>query len=114
MTFQAPIEISSDSEKLEIIPRTFEESFIYTNFELVKSKKLDVMIEYPDSLSLDDHYTNTYTEVVKDFKKVEFALNQIETSENWIPPLYISEGLQWLSTTLRTTSETPLIPTSKV
>ena len=114
VTFQTPIEISSDSEKLEIIPRTFEESFIYTNFELVKSKKLDVMIEYPDSLSLDDHYTNTYTEVVKDFKKVEFALNQIETSENWAPPLYISEGLQWLSTTLRTTSETPLIPTSKV
>lgn len=113
VTFQDAIEISTHTEKMKITPRTFEESFIYTNFELVKSKKLDVMIEYPDNISLDDHYTNTYNEVVKNFKKVEFALNQIETLENWKSPQYISDGLIWLSTTLSATSETSLLSSSK-
>lgn len=105
VTFQEAIEISSQTEKLKIIPRTFEESFIYTNFDLVKSDKLDVMIEYTEGATLDEHYTETYNEVVKDFKKVEFALNQIETLENWKSPEYISEGLNWLTTTLRATTE---------
>lgn len=113
VTFQDSIEVSTSSEKKSIIPRTFEESFIYTNFQLVKTQKLDVMIEYPESASLDEHYTNTYNEVVKDFKKVEFALNQIETLEDWKTPQYISDGLNWLSTTLGAKSEIPLLATSK-
>lgn len=105
VTFQEAIEISSDKEKIEIIPRTFEESFIYTNFDLVKLKKLDVMIDYTDGATLDTHYSETYEEVVKNFKKVEFALNQIETLEQWKSPKYISDGLNWLSSTLNATTE---------
>ena len=32
--------------------------------------------------------------------------DQIETLENWKSPEYISEGLNWLTTTLRATTET--------
>lgn len=113
VTFQEAVEVSVGSEKKNIIPRTFEESFVYTNFELVKSKRLDVMIDYSEGSSLEGYYDATYNAVVKDFKKVEFALNQVETFEEWKSPQYISEGLAWLSATLSATSEILLTPASE-
>lgn len=109
VTFQEAIEVRSKTETKKIIPRTFEESFIYTNFDLVKSGKLDVLIEYSDEATLDQHYTQTYDEVVSNFKKVEFALNQIETLEEWKAPAYISDGLLWLSSTLSSTTDITLM-----
>ena len=109
VTFQEAIEVRSKTETKKIIPRTFEESFIYTNFDLVKSGKLDVLIEYSDESTLDQHYTQTYGEVVSNFKKVEFALNQIETLEEWKAPAYISDGLLWLSSTLSLTTDITLM-----
>ncbi len=109
MTFQEAIEIETKTETKKIVPRTFEESFIYTNFDLVKTGKLDVLIEYSDEATLDQHYTQTYNEVVSNFKKVEFALNQIETLEKWKSPEYISDGLIWLTATLSSTTDIALM-----
>lgn len=114
VTFQEAIEVGSKTETKKIIPRTFEESFIYTNFELVKAGKLDVLIEYSDEATLDQHYKQTYDEVVSDFKKVEFALNQIETLEEWKAPEYISDGLRWLSSTLSATTDITLMLATQV
>lgn len=109
VTFQGAIEIETKTETKKIVPRTFEESFIYTNFDLVKAGKLDVLIEYSDEATLDQHYTQTYDEVVSNFKKVEFALNQIETLEKWKSPQYISDGLIWLTATLSSTTDIALM-----
>ncbi|WP_460090595.1 hypothetical protein [Pseudomonas sp. H3_B03] len=109
VTFQEAIEIETKTETKKIVPRTFEESFIYTNFDLVKTGKLDVLIEYSDEATLDQHYTQTYNEVVSNFKKVEFALNQIETLEKWKSPEYISDGLIWLTATLSSTTDIALM-----
>ncbi len=97
-----------------MIPRTFEESFIYTNFDLVAAGKLDVLIEYPEGATIEQHYQKTYDEVVKNFKKVEFALNQIETLEEWKSPKYISDGLTWLSSTLIVTTDITLMFDSEI
>lgn len=109
VTFQLGIEVKTTKETKTLIPRTFEESFIYTNFDLIKEGRLDVLIEYIKEDSIEQNYEKTYSEIVKDFKKVEFALNQIETLEKWTPPRYISDGLNWLSSTLHATTEIPLI-----
>ncbi|MSU93389.1 ATP-dependent endonuclease [Pseudomonas mandelii] len=84
-----------------MIPRTFEESFIYTNIDKVKSKELNVLIPLE---SLQDHvndHETIFSAINNDFKKVEFALMQIETSTLWKAPLYIEEGLTWLCETLQ-------------
>lgn len=114
VTFQEAIEISSATEKKKVIPRTFEESFIYTNFDLVAAGKLDVLIEYPEGATIEQHYQKTYDEVVRNFKKVEFALNQIETFEEWKSPKYISDGLTWLSSTLSVTTDITLMFDSEI
>lgn len=109
VTFQVGIEVKNTRETKTLIPRTFEESFIYTNFDLIKQGRLDVLIEYLKEDSLDENYEQTYSAIVSNFKKVEFALNQIETLEKWHAPRYISDGLNWLSSTLHATTEIPLI-----
>ncbi|MNG05938.1 hypothetical protein D3C84_891550 [compost metagenome] len=72
------------------------------------------MFEYSDEATLDQHYKQTYDEVVSDFKKVEFALNQIETLEEWKAPEYISDGLRWLSSTLSATTDITLMLATQV
>jgi hypothetical protein len=67
------------------------------------------LIEYLKEDSLDQNYAQTYSAIVSNFKKVEFALNQMETLEKWRTPQYISDGLNWLSSTLHATTEIPLI-----
>jgi predicted ATP-dependent endonuclease of OLD family len=100
VTFQQAIEVSSYGENVEMIPRTFEEAFIYTNIEKIKTGEIDSLID-PKLLTgeTSDHDT-VYNCVVSGFRKVEFALTLIEKSDEWIAPSYIVEGLSWLSTQL--------------
>ncbi|MBS7415259.1 ATP-dependent nuclease [Pseudomonas syringae] len=109
VTFQEAIDVVTVLQRKEIIPRTFEESFIYTNFDLVVAGRLDVLIEYPENATIEQHHQKTYEAVVKDFKKVEFALRQIETLESWKAPKYISDGLTWLSSALSSTTDITLL-----
>lgn len=112
VTFQTGIEVKTTNETKTLIPRTFEEAFIYTNFELIKQGRLDVLIDYLKDDSIDQNYEQTYIAIVSNFKKVEFALNQIETLEEWRAPRYISDGLNWLSSILHATTEIPLLLSS--
>jgi hypothetical protein len=84
-------------------PRTFEEAFIYENINKIITGEIDALITLPDTLDFEKDYQHVFEEVSSNFKKVEFALKQIEKSDNWIVPQYISEGLDWLSKKLTMT-----------
>ncbi|MFZ2725557.1 MAG: AAA family ATPase [Methylococcaceae bacterium] len=100
VTFQQAVPVSDYGDEKEMIPRTFEEAFIYENIKLIKDKKIDAFIklkkEFIDNFDLD--YQKVYATVKSNgYKKSEFALNIIYTEENWKTPTYIVEGLNWLA-----------------
>ena len=99
LVFQCPIVFNQDKE---MIPRTFEEAFIYENLELIKKhEKLCKFIKLKKNSKLngdDDAVYEAVYEAVKskNYKKTDFALNLIDTEEEWKTPEYISKGLKWL------------------
>lgn len=100
ITFQQSIPVPCYGEDKVMIPRTFEEAFIYENISSVRDGKINGFVTLPTTLDFESDYTNVYETVKgKDYKKVEFALAQIE-AKDWITPAYIVSGLKWLSKTL--------------
>jgi len=97
VTFQQAVAVPDYGNGKTMTPRTFEEAFIYENISAIRESKIKASIHLPAELDYENDYTLTYETVnAKSFKKVEFALNQIETDEVWITPAYIVEGLKWL------------------
>jgi putative ATP-dependent endonuclease of OLD family len=106
ITFQQSVAVTCYGEDIKMIPRTFEEAFIYENISSVRDNKIKVFVTLPAALDYGADYQKIYESVKsKDYKKVEFALAQIDTKENWITPAYIGRGLKWLSKTLGLTAE---------
>jgi predicted ATP-dependent endonuclease of OLD family len=102
VSFQQPVPVPCYGEGKTMTPRTFEEAFIYENIDKIRSGEIDALIELPGTLDYDKAHEHVFMEVNNNFKKVEFALKQIEKPNNWIVPKYISEGLEWLSEKLTT------------
>jgi predicted ATP-dependent endonuclease of OLD family len=103
ISFQQPVSVPCYGKDKTMTPRTFEEAFIYENINKIITGEIDALITLPDTLDFEKDYQHVFEEVSSNFKKVEFALKQIEKSDNWIVPQYISEGLDWLSKKLTMT-----------
>jgi predicted ATP-dependent endonuclease of OLD family len=89
----------------EMTPRTFEEAFIYENLDAVRSKKIEAFIKLDNTPDFEKDHTLIFDKVrSSNYKKVEFALNQIGTDTDWVTPKYISDGLKWLSKIIIKTS----------
>lgn len=111
VSFQQEIPVPCYSSDAKIIPRTFEEAFIYENICKIREGKINAFVTLEKSPDFDADYQNVYETVkAKDYKKVEFALMQIDTDENWITPVYIVEGLEWLSKALELEPKTLTVP----
>jgi predicted ATP-dependent endonuclease of OLD family len=94
---QGTIAVTGYSPKDHMIPRTFEEAFIYTNLPAVRSGLLDTFTPLPPTADYETDYTSIYEAVKsKGYKKVEFALNQMASNHSWLTPSYICDGLKWL------------------
>ncbi len=101
VAYQTPVSVPKYGVGLEMAPRTFEDSFIFTNIEKVRKKMLDVLIKVPKVRDFENDYELIHKRVSsRNFKKVEFALNQLFTETNWITPSYVEDGLKWLETAL--------------
>jgi putative ATP-dependent endonuclease of OLD family len=99
VVFQTAVPVTSGADTLEMIPRTFEESFAYTNFELAKGGKLNLGIPLSDALA--ESYQAVFAHVRSStFKKTEFALDILAMADEWIAPAYIAHGLRWLESRL--------------
>jgi len=111
VTFQQAVPVSGYGEDKSMIPRTFEEAFIFENIAKIRESKINAFITLEATPNYEDDYTKIYESVKADkYKKSEFALNIITTEEKWITPAYIVEGLKWLCNTLKLNPES--IPAS--
>lgn len=106
ITYQYPISTPDYGVDKTMTPRTFEEAFIYENIALVRPGKINSFISLDKTPNFELDYNTVYEAVkAKEYKKVEFALNLIDTDETWKTPAYIVEGLNWLSNKLELTPE---------
>jgi hypothetical protein len=107
VTFQQAIPVPVYGEDQTMTPRTFEEAFIYENISSIREGKIDAFITLPVELDYEKDYTSVFKKVNESkYKKVEFALKQIDTDEEWVTPAYIVEGLKWLNRECNLTSST--------
>ncbi|MCH8079617.1 MAG: AAA family ATPase [Proteobacteria bacterium] len=101
IAYQINVDMPSYGNEHVMIPRTFEESFIYENIDAVRSKEIVVFVKLATELNYETDYSTVFEKVnIKEYKKVEFALEQIETDFNWKTPDYIIQGLTWLESKL--------------
>ena len=105
IAYQIPIQINYNGENKEVITSTFEDSLIYTNYDIFEEggftekylRKISKIIV--ESENFEDMHLKIYKEIRDDnFKKAEFILDLIFEidPEKIIVPQYIIEGLEWL------------------
>lgn len=110
IAYQVPIDVSYNGVEIEALSRTFEDSLIYTNWNIFKDhdipepglllKKLKEGFDKKDSFEVIK--STIFNELEKSEVKAEFALDliySIDPDEIAIPK-YIDEGLKWLENIL--------------
>ena len=94
--FQQATPIESYAQGATLTGRTLEETFIYQNIEIFSENKIPSGIVF-SGVILEDHEAVYQAIRCSSFKKTEFALDVISTTEDWKTPVYILEGLRWLT-----------------
>lgn len=111
VTFQQEIPVPDYGSDAKMTPRTFEEAFIYENIGKIREGKINAFVMLEKTPDFIKDYKKAYETVeAKGYKKVEFALNLINTDEEWTTPAYIVEGLGWLCNALELEPETVASP----
>jgi predicted ATP-dependent endonuclease of OLD family len=111
VTFQQEIPVPDYGSDAKMTPRTFEEAFIYENIGKIREGKIDAFVMLEKTPDFTKDYQKVYETVeAKGYKKVEFALNLINTDEEWTTPAYIVEGLEWLCNALELESKALTVP----
>lgn len=111
VAYQFPQSISSkgESEKIDVIPTSFEDSLVYANMDLFKSMKgFGLIKKFKEALSgenLSEKVSSTYEALrtSKSGDKAKFALDLLFQTDpaSLNPPNYIDEGLKWIETELK-------------
>lgn len=119
ITYQTPITVKHGGKDCVSITGTFEDSMIYSNYELFSNKKEDVEItgnfddnymvkEISDIFNSTQSFDALHSDIFKKLKdkssyKAEFALDLIYEFDPklLIIPEYINEGLNWLEEKLK-------------
>lgn len=110
VVYQKPYNVTWAGQSLELTGRTFEEDFAYSNLSWCqnKSKKeLGLYISKNNEKTLTDLSTRLFKRVKgSNFNKTDFALALLaELPTDWNVPLYITEGLNWLTKQMVTQEE---------
>ena len=112
VAYQIPIKVIHLGVEVEALARTFEDSLIYTNWDVLS--KLDAIApgqllkklkdEFDAKKSFDSMKTTIFCELKKSEVKAEFALDLIFSiaPEEIAVPQYIDKGLIWLESVLCT------------
>ncbi len=113
VAYQTSSDIAKDRETFPVTGRTFEETFAYENLEWVLSDAIlsrSLLGARFDraAASLDDIVQKIHNRVKSSsFKKTEFALALLLSSDEWQSPSYIAEGLVWLDAKINPPSTAP-------
>ncbi|MHC1763368.1 MAG: ATP-dependent endonuclease [Verrucomicrobiia bacterium] len=96
VTFQRPVNAKLDRSFVEFHGRTLEETFVYENLDLFRTKAISVGYEFAQGADASVIASETY-ETIRSatFKKTEFALG-VAAGTGWVTPRYIVDGLEWL------------------
>lgn len=95
IAFQTDIVVTDAADQQTLRPRTLEEAMAYENFALLRSGAISLGISIPPVLA--DAYEAIYAQIrSENFKKTDFAMNILASTEKWLVPAYIAEGLCWL------------------
>ena len=112
VAYQIPIKVTHLDVEVEALARTFEDSLIYTNWDVLSKlnatdpgqllKKLKD--GFDTKKSFDFLKTTIFNELKKSEVKAEFALDLIFSiaPEEIVVPQYINKGLTWLESVLCT------------
>lgn len=110
VAYQTPIKVTHLDVEVEALARTFEDSLIYTNWDVLSKlnatdsgqllKKLKDGFDAKESF--DSLKTTIFNELKKSEVKAEFALDLIFSiaPEEIAVPQYINKGLTWLESVL--------------
>ena len=110
VAYQIPIKVTHLGVEVEALARTFEDSLIYTNWDVLSSLKAtdpgQLLKKLKDGFeakkSFDSLKTTIFNELKKSEVKAEFALDLIFSiaPEEIAVPQYIDKGLTWLESVL--------------
>ena len=112
IAYQGPIEIDYRGNHIEALPRTFEDSLIYTNWnlfsELSTSEPGQLLKRLKEEIDKGEDFDKIKTAIFEELKKsdvkAEFALDLIYSiaPDTLLIPQYITEGLKWMESILCT------------
>ena len=112
IAYQGPIEIDYSGNHIEALPRTFEDSLIYTNWnlfsELSTSEPGQLLKRLKEEIDKGEDFDKIKTAIFEELKKsdvkAEFALDLIYSiaPDTLLIPQYITEGLKWMESILCT------------
>jgi putative ATP-dependent endonuclease of the OLD family len=110
VAFQRPVTVSFLGADHEVHGRTLEETFVYENLDLFRTKTIEPGCAFAQEANAAELRTATYKQVkADDFKKTEFAL-AVASVDGWKTPKYISDGLVWLTNRLQPPEAAPVPP----
>lgn len=108
VAYQKTVSDPTDSDKAYLIPRTFEDALVYSNFTVLESlsgsstaNRISKLIQSGVS---GEELESELFEIVDRAEKAVFAVQclvDIEDGSSLKPPLYIHSGLEWLEEKLR-------------
>lgn len=103
VTYPSTVELVSGEERIERAGRTLEEAFAFENLDWTQQEdNRDLGLRVRGASDIADLALRLHRKIHgSGFKKTDFALALLaKNSDEWTVPRYISEGLQWLETTL--------------
>lgn len=106
VAYQTPTVITKDGIENTVTGRTFEETFAHENLEWVLSEERRDLSLLPARFDRKDESLDKIVAAIhkrvkgSSFKKTDFALNLMLSPDEWQPPSYIVEGLNWLDAKL--------------
>lgn len=110
VAYQTPIKVTHLDVEVEALARTFEDSLIYTNWDVLSKLNAtdpgQLLKKLKDGFdakkSFDSLKTTIFNELGKSEVKAEFALDLIFSvaPEDIVVPQYINQGLTWLESIL--------------
>ena len=110
--YQIPIKVTHLGMEVEALARTFEDSLIYTNWDVLSSLNAtdpgQLLRKLKDGLDAQNSFNSLKTTIFNELKnsdvKAEFALDLIFSiaPEEIAVPEYINQGLTWLEDVLCT------------
>ncbi|MDO8272428.1 MAG: ATP-dependent endonuclease [Gammaproteobacteria bacterium] len=109
VVFQTESNVEDEGSNMAMKARTLEEAFVFDNFPIFRNSHIKLGVTLPNDLQ--EAYECIHKRIKSSaFKKTEFALDILSSTDEWNTPSYIAEGLIWLESTLNRVAPVIAVP----